>query len=86
MTEPVRDIVRLAILTGQRNSETAGAELIELKGLDTATPRWDIPARRMKRRGDDQHVPLAPQAVAIFHRAIERADGSAYLSRRNAGA
>ncbi len=79
VTEPVRDIVRLAILTGQRNSEIAGTELAELKGLDTETPRWDIPARRMKRKSDDQYVPLAPQAVAIFRRAIERAAGSAYV-------
>ncbi len=79
VTEPVRDIVRLAILTGQRNSEVAGAELAELKGLDTATSRWDIPARRMKRKSDDQHVPLSVQATKVFARAIEGANGSTYV-------
>ena len=77
--EGTRLIVKLAILTGQRNSEVAGAELAELKGLDTATPRWDIPARRMKRKSDDQYVPLVPQAVALFKQAIEIANGSTYV-------
>jgi integrase len=79
VTEPVRDIIRLAILTGQRNSEVAGAELAELKGLDTATPRWDIPARRMKRKSENQHVPLSKQATKVFARAIENANGSTYV-------
>jgi integrase len=77
--EGTRLIVQLAILTGQRNSEVAGAELDELKGLGAATPRWDIPARRMKRKSDDQFVPLAPQAVTRFKRAIEIANGSKYI-------
>jgi integrase len=77
--DSTRLIVKLAILTGQRNSEVAGAELAELKGLDTATPRWDIPAHRMKRKSDDQYVPLVPQAAALFKRAIEIANGSTYL-------
>jgi integrase len=79
LTEPVREIIRLAILTGQRNSEAAGAELAEVKGLDTATPRWAIPARRMKRKSEDQHVPLATQAANVFRRSIEAANGSTYV-------
>jgi integrase len=75
----VRQIVRIAILTGQRNSEVAGAELTELKSLDTATPRWDIPARRMKRKSADQHVPLVPQVASIFEAAIRAANGSSYV-------
>jgi integrase len=77
--ESTRIIVKLAILTGQRNSEVAGAELSELKGLNSATPRWDIPARRMKRKSDDQFVPLVPQAVQLFMRATEIAKGSQYV-------
>jgi integrase len=77
--ESTRLIIKLAILTGQRNSEVAGAEIAELKGLNTATPRWDIPARRMKRKSDDQHVPLVPQAVTLFKRAIEIAKESTYV-------
>ena len=73
VTEPIKNIVRIAMLTGQRNSECAGMECVELKGLDTETPRWDIPGRRMKRKGDDQYVPLSSQAVAVIHNALEGA-------------
>lgn len=79
VTEPTRIIVKLAMLTGQRNSEVAGAEASELIGLNSANPRWDIPARRMKRKSEDQHVPLVPQAVDLFTRALELANGSTYV-------
>lgn len=79
LTEPTRLIIKLAILTGQRNSEVAGAEASELVGLNSANPRWDIPARRMKRKSEDQHVPLVPQAVALFSQALELARGSQYV-------
>lgn len=69
-----RFIIQLAMLTGQRNSEVAGMEVAELKGLDTATPRWDIPARRMKRKTDDQYVPLSKQAASIIGDALAGAD------------
>src|SRR5206468_1739223 len=63
VTLPMCQLIQLAILTGQRNSEVAGMERAELKSLESATPRWDIPAHRMKRKSDDQHVPLSKQAV-----------------------
>ena len=69
-----RFIIQLAMLTGQRNSEVAGMEVAELKGLESATPRWDIPGRRMKRKTDDQHVPLSKQAVAIVRDALTGAN------------
>lgn len=72
---PTKAIIKLAVLTGQRNSECAGMELAELKGLDSATPRWDIPAERMKRKSDNQHVPLPPQAVAVIKAALPNSDG-----------
>ena len=65
-----RRIIQIAILTGQRNSEVAGMEIAELKGLDTITPRWDIPSRRMKRKSDDQFVPLSQQAVGLIKSAL----------------
>jgi integrase len=65
-----RRVIQLAILTGQRNSEVAGMERKELTRLDTATPRWDIPAHRMKRKSADQHVPLSTQAAAIVQEAL----------------
>jgi integrase len=69
LTNGMRNIIRLAILTGQRNSEVAGMECAELTGLDSATPRWDIPGSRMKRKSADQHVPLSTQAVEIVREA-----------------
>jgi integrase len=74
VTLQMRRLIQLAILTGQRNSEVAGMELSELKSLDSATPRWDIPARRMKRKSDDQYAPLSRQAAVIVKQAI--ADGA----------
>ena len=70
VTEPVRNIIKLAILTGQRNNEVAGMEVSELKTLDTATPRWDIPGERMKRKNTDQFVPLSRQALGIVRHAL----------------
>jgi integrase len=69
-SEAMRLVLKLAILTGQRNSEVAGAEISELE-LDVANPKWRIPSARMKRKSRDQIVPLSQQAVALFRRAIE---------------
>jgi integrase len=77
-TEPMRIILKLAVLTGQRNSEVAGAERSELR-LEGANPRWTIPANRMKRKTDDQIVPLSQQAAALFSRAIELAGDSPFV-------
>jgi integrase len=73
----MRIILKLALLTSQRESEVAGALVAELK-LDTANPMWRIPSVRMKRRNREQIVPLSTQAVALFKRAIELNDGSPY--------
>lgn len=70
VTPSMRNILKLAILTGQRNSECAGMECAELKGMETTTPRWDIPGQRMKRKNTDQHVPLSKQAAAIVRDAL----------------
>ena len=79
VTEPVRLILKLAVLTGQRNSEVAGAERSELR-LDGANPMWRIPSERMKARGREQIVPLSKQAAALFARALELAgDDAAYV-------
>src|SRR5262245_37021115 len=58
-TKGMRILLKLAILTGQRNSEVAGAMRSELHiGPTVATPHWRIPRSRMKRkRGkQDQYV------------------------------
>jgi integrase len=79
LTEPMRNILRLAILTGQRNGEVAGMQCSELVGLDSSTPRWDIPAHRMKRKSEDQHVPLSRQAAEIARDALKVATNGVHL-------
>jgi integrase len=78
LSEAMRLILKLAILTGQRESEVAGALTSELQ-LDTANPKWRIPSERMKRKNREQIVPLSTQAVALFRRAIELSPGSRHV-------
>lgn len=69
VSTPIKMIIRLAILTGQRNSEVAGAEKCELD-LKATDPVWVIPGRRMKRKTEDQIVFLSTQAAELFKQAI----------------
>jgi integrase len=66
LSDTARDFVRLLVLSGQRESEVAGATWPELH-LDGDEPRWDIPSERTK-NGRPHIVPLAPAAVAILER------------------
>lgn len=79
-TRAMRLILKLAILTGQRNSEVAGARKSELH-IDEkiANPHWKIPPARMKRKDRDQYVFLSSQAVALFREAIELAGDSEFV-------
>jgi integrase len=70
LSEEMRIILKLTVLTGQREGEVAGAIVFELR-LDTANPKWRIPSERMKRKNREQIVPLSTQAVALFKRALE---------------
>ncbi len=65
VSERMALLLKLCLLTGQRESECAGAQLSEFK-LGTVNPRWVIPAGRMKRKERDQYVPLVPEAVAVI--------------------
>lgn len=79
-TDPVRTILKLAVLAGQRNSEVSGALKSELKGLDTDKPIWRIGAQRMKRKkGKDQIVPLSKQAAALFRDAVAQSGDSEFV-------
>jgi len=69
-TEPMRLVLKPAILTGQRNTEVCGARKPELH-LAIANPRWVIPGERMKRKDHDQTVYLSTQAAELFRRAVE---------------
>lgn len=62
--DPFAPFFRLLVLTGQRRSEVAGINWVE---LDRATATWTIPANRAK-NGVTHIIPLAPDAVAELDR------------------
>lgn len=81
----IKLIIRLAILTGQRRTEVAGAKVSEVKdGV------WTIPAvdkrrkaapsdgRRMK-NGQEQRVYLSAQAAALFDEALRECSDGTYF-------
>jgi integrase len=75
-TKEMRLLLKLAIITGQRNSEVGGARRSELHiGPTMANPCWQIPRSRMKRKKGrlDQFVFLSPQAAALFQEALDLA-------------
>jgi integrase len=88
VSQPMRLILQLAILTGQRRTEVAGARVSELQGLDTDAPVWVIPGDVNKRgkiiegrtkNGREQRVPLSTQGAALFRRAVALSGGSEYV-------
>ena len=79
-TPAMRRILKLAILTGQRNNEVAGARRSELHIGDTvANPHWRISRERMKRKNRDQWVFLSRQAHQLFTEAVSMASGSKFV-------
>jgi integrase len=76
----MRLLLKIAILTGQRNSEVAGAKRSELQvGAGVANPQWTIPKARMKRKDRDQNIFLSTQAAALFREALEFAGDDQYV-------
>jgi len=81
LSEEMRLILRLAVLTGQRRAEVCGARVDELK-LDGANPRWIIPGdttrhgktamliRGRTKNSSEQVLPLSRQAVALWRQAL----------------
>ncbi len=63
---PLGNMVKLLLLTGQRESEVAQMTDRELIDLDGAEPRWHIPGMRTK-NSKDHVVPLPPMAVQILN-------------------
>ncbi|HML42751.1 MAG TPA: hypothetical protein PKE13_07500, partial [Hyphomicrobium zavarzinii] len=49
LSDAMRYIIRLSILTGQRRTEVAGARVSEVQGLGTDAPMWVIPGDVNKR-------------------------------------
>lgn len=75
---PVKRILKLAVLLGQRNTEITGARKTELRDLEGENPLWRIPPDRMKRRRE-HFVPLSKQAAAIFRAALKDAGEGEYV-------
>ncbi len=67
LSERMRDFVRLLLLTGQRRAEVAGMTWDEIRDLDGAEPRWELPAARTKNKRDHL-VPLSSAAVEVLRR------------------
>jgi integrase len=70
-------IVRLALLTGLRRTEIAGAKKAELD-LDSRSPVLTIPRGRAKNR-NAHRVPLSAQAATLFRRAVKAAGESEFV-------
>ena len=80
--DDVKDILRLALLTGCRVTEISGAhaseferDKIDIDGEKVETLIWTIPAERVKNK--QQHIlPLPPLAASIFAPYLERSSFS----------
>lgn len=70
LSDQMRIILRLCVLTGQRRSEVAGALVSELR-LAGANPTWRIQSVRMKKKNREQIVPLSAQAAELFETALK---------------
>ncbi len=72
--------LRFLLLSGLRPGEVAGAATAELVDVDNpARARLEIPAARMK--GGKAHVvPLAPMALEIMRRQVDRGDSHLFAS------
>jgi integrase len=88
LSQSMRLIVQLSVLTAQRRDEIAGARKSELRGLDTDSPTWIIPGDETRRglliegrtkNGREQHVPLSNQSAELFRKAIKLSDDQEYV-------
>ena len=88
LSDAVRFIIRLSIVTGQRRTEVAGARVSEIQGLETDNPVWVIPGDVNKRgkliegrtkNGLTQTVQLSSQAAALFREAIEKCSANDFI-------
>lgn len=88
LSGPMRTILRLAVVTGKRRAEIAGARVAELH-LEGHEPTWTIPGDTLVRgkvargraKNREEHVePLSRQAVELFREAEQLAgEGSEHL-------
>lgn len=84
LSNSMKRILQLLMLTGQRESNVCGAKISEFSGLDTERPIWRIPGARMK-KGREQVVALSSRAAAIVRDAVKDAGRSEYLFPADSG-
>ena len=77
MSPPTANIVRLALLTGQRRTEISAVRRTELS-TETDQPILVIPRGRAKNR-NPHRVPLSPQAATLFREAARSAGDSNFV-------
>jgi integrase len=73
----IEQILRLALITGQRRTEIAEAEIAELT-LESGDPAWTIAGARTK-NGVLHRLPLTPMALDIFTAATTTTPKSPYV-------
>ncbi len=78
LSDAMRQLLKLTVLTGQRIGEVAGARLDELD-LGASNPKWRIPAERMKRKTREQIVPLSKQASELFLSAVNASSNRTHV-------
>ena len=87
LSDSLRLICQLALLTGQRRIEVAAAEVSEVD-LDGPEPKWIIPGdskrngvlmRGRTKNKRQQTVPLSHQATLRFRQAVNLAAGSKFV-------
>lgn len=77
MTEPIRQIVKLALLTGQRRGEIAGLRRMDVT-LDGARPSLVITQERAK-NATQHSVPLSEPARDILRTAMSGTEGQPFV-------
>jgi len=85
ISNSMKTIIRLAILTGQRRTEICGMRKDELSGLDTDNPTWTIPGdstvrgkliRGRTKNGRAQTVYLSAEATSLIEEALEETNSN----------
>lgn len=77
MSKAVATMLRLALITGQRIGEVAGARKVEID-LNRREPVWTLPGGRTKNRQTNR-VPLSKLAVELLEEAVAASGDSAYV-------
>jgi integrase len=80
LTEDERDLVRLMVLTLQRENQIGALEIAE---INFDQKRIEFPKDRVKNKGGGKHIiPLTPEALAIVSRRAKQRFGNTMLFGR----